>query len=81
MADHHVRRLTLGASLQFTGEADFWHPTGAQLTGNLDEGTRDEIMSLLEQLWRERGLTLIMVSHDTLVARKASGWRSWRTAG
>jgi hypothetical protein len=27
MADHHVRRLTLGASLQFTGEADFWHPT------------------------------------------------------
>jgi putative ABC transport system ATP-binding protein len=40
-------------------------------TGNLDEGTRDEIMSLLERLWQERGLTLIMVSHDTLVAQRA----------
>jgi putative ABC transport system ATP-binding protein len=40
-------------------------------TGNLDEDTRDEILSLLERLWRERGITLIMVSHDTWVARKA----------
>jgi putative ABC transport system ATP-binding protein len=40
-------------------------------TGNLDEGTRDEIISLLGQLWRQRGLTLIMVSHDTWVAQKA----------
>jgi putative ABC transport system ATP-binding protein len=40
-------------------------------TGNLDEDTRDEIMSLLERLWRQRGITMIMVSHDTLVARKA----------
>jgi putative ABC transport system ATP-binding protein len=40
-------------------------------TGNLDEGTRDEIMTLLDGLWQQRGLTLIMVSHDTLVARRA----------
>jgi len=40
-------------------------------TGNLDEGTRDEIMALLEQLWRERGLTLVIVTHDSAVARKA----------
>ncbi|HEV3067870.1 MAG TPA: ABC transporter ATP-binding protein [Streptosporangiaceae bacterium] len=40
-------------------------------TGNLDEGTRDEIIGLLEKLWRELGLTLILVTHDTSVARRA----------
>jgi putative ABC transport system ATP-binding protein len=40
-------------------------------TGNLDEGTRDEIIGLLENLWRERGLTLILVTHDSSVARRA----------
>jgi putative ABC transport system ATP-binding protein len=40
-------------------------------TGNLDEDTRDEIVALLEKLWRERGLTLILVSHDGAVTRRA----------
>jgi putative ABC transport system ATP-binding protein len=40
-------------------------------TGNLDEGTRDEIMALLEQLWHEFGLTMVMVTHDSAVARRA----------
>src|SRR5579863_3551531 len=40
-------------------------------TGNLDENTRDEIIGLLDTLWRERGLTLIMVTHDSSVARRA----------
>jgi putative ABC transport system ATP-binding protein len=40
-------------------------------TGNLDEGTRDDIMGLLEKLWREHGLTLIVVTHDSAVARRA----------
>ena len=40
-------------------------------TGNLDEGTRDDIMGLLEKLWREHGLTLIVVTHDSMVARRA----------
>jgi putative ABC transport system ATP-binding protein len=40
-------------------------------TGNLDEGTRDEIMTVLEGLWRERGLTLVIVTHDSSVARRA----------
>jgi putative ABC transport system ATP-binding protein len=40
-------------------------------TGNLDEGTRDDIMGLLEKLWREHGLTLIVVTHDSTVARRA----------
>ena len=40
-------------------------------TGNLDEQTRDEIMGLLESLWREQGLTLIIVTHDSEVAKRA----------
>jgi putative ABC transport system ATP-binding protein len=40
-------------------------------TGNLDEDTRDEIINLLEKLWRERGLTLVLVTHDTAIARRA----------
>ena len=40
-------------------------------TGNLDEDTRDEIIGLLEKLWRERGLTLVLVTHDTAIARRA----------
>jgi len=40
-------------------------------TGNLDESMRDEIMELLEGLWRERGLTFVMVTHDSSIARRA----------
>ena len=40
-------------------------------TGNLDEDTRDEIIALLDTLWRERGLTLILVTHDSAIARRA----------
>ncbi len=40
-------------------------------TGNLDEDTRNEIVALLEGLWRERGLTLILITHDTAIARRA----------
>jgi putative ABC transport system ATP-binding protein len=40
-------------------------------TGNLDEDTRDEIIALLERLWRDRGLTLVLITHDTSVARRA----------
>ncbi|MFJ4522333.1 ABC transporter ATP-binding protein [Streptomyces sp. NPDC088810] len=40
-------------------------------TGNLDEGMRDEIMDVLERLWMEHGLTFIMVTHDSTLAKKA----------
>jgi putative ABC transport system ATP-binding protein len=49
-------------------------------TGNLDERTRDDIIGLLEQLWRERGQTLIVVTHDTWVASRASR-RIWLDTG
>ncbi|WP_431952610.1 ABC transporter ATP-binding protein [Actinacidiphila sp. bgisy167] len=41
-------------------------------TGALDEGTRDEILVLLEGLWKEHKLTFVMVTHDSAVARRAT---------
>ncbi|MER7930356.1 MULTISPECIES: ABC transporter ATP-binding protein [unclassified Streptomyces] len=40
-------------------------------TGNLDESMRDEIMDVLERMWKEHGLTFIMVTHDSAIAKKA----------
>lgn len=40
-------------------------------TGNLDESMRDEVMEVLEAMWKEQGLTFIMVTHDTALARRA----------
>ena len=40
-------------------------------TGNLDEDTRDEIIGLLEKLWQDNGLTLVLVTHDSGIARRA----------
>ncbi|GAB2477413.1 ABC transporter ATP-binding protein [Xylanimonas ulmi] len=40
-------------------------------TGNLDEHMRDEIVELLEGLWRDQGLTVVMVTHDSWVAKRA----------
>jgi putative ABC transport system ATP-binding protein len=40
-------------------------------TGNLDEGTRDEIIGVLEKLWQNLGLTLVLVTHDSQIARRA----------
>ncbi|MFE2425380.1 ABC transporter ATP-binding protein [Streptomyces sp. NPDC059373] len=40
-------------------------------TGALDEGTRDDILALLDGLWKEYGLTFIMVTHDSHIAKRA----------
>ena len=40
-------------------------------TGNLDEQTRDEIMDLLEAQAAENDITLIVVTHDSAVAKRA----------
>ena len=40
-------------------------------TGALDEDTRDEIVGLLESVWKDRGLTLVVVTHDSWVAHRA----------
>jgi putative ABC transport system ATP-binding protein len=37
---------------------------GDEPIGNLDEGTRDDIMAILERMWRVHGLTLVTVTYD-----------------
>jgi len=38
-------------------------------TGNLDKGTGDAVFALLQRLNRERGLTMVMVTHNAELAR------------
>jgi len=40
-------------------------------TGNLDSHTSQEILAMFEQLNRDEGLTIILVTHDPEVARHA----------
>jgi putative ABC transport system ATP-binding protein len=41
-------------------------------TGNLDADTSDEVMHLLESLHRDRGCTLMLVTHDRTLAARAA---------
>ena len=40
-------------------------------TGNLDADTGRQIMAVLEKLHREKGQTIVMVTHDRALARTA----------
>jgi putative ABC transport system ATP-binding protein len=41
-------------------------------TGNLDEDTRDQIIDLIVELNKNEGITVVLVTHDSNVAKKAS---------
>lgn len=40
-------------------------------TGNLDESTRETIVDLLERMWKELHISLILVTHDSSIATRA----------
>jgi putative ABC transport system ATP-binding protein len=40
-------------------------------TGNLDTATGEEIMSLLERIQAERGMALVVITHEREIARRA----------
>ena len=39
-------------------------------TGNLDSRTSDDIYRLLQQLHRDRGLTMVIVTHSEVLAQR-----------
>ena len=60
--------------LRATGKHARPHSTtrkGTHVRAHLDEDTRGEIVGLREKLWRELGLTLVLVTHDSSVASRA----------
>jgi putative ABC transport system ATP-binding protein len=73
--DHHPNQLSGGQQQRVAiARALVKKPTvllADEPTGNLDEGTRDEIIALLEKLWKDLGLTMVLVTHDTPVAHRA----------
>lgn len=41
-------------------------------TGALDSKTSKDIMSLIQRVWKEQGITVIMVTHDDSLAKQAN---------
>ena len=41
-------------------------------TGALDSRTSDDIVNLIKKIWKEQGITVIMVTHDDALAKEAN---------
>ena len=50
-------------------------------TGNLDSRSADEVLDLFSALHRDRGLTLVVVTHSPEVARRRDACSASATAG
>ncbi|PYU29798.1 MAG: ABC transporter ATP-binding protein [Acidobacteria bacterium] len=73
--NHYPRQLSGGQEQRVAiGRAIVADPTFLlcdEPTGDLDRQSADEIMGLIEQLVKEYGKTVLMVTHDPVVARRA----------
>lgn len=50
-----------GVGVQFTDEP----------TGNLDSKSGGEVMEMLQSIWKKMGKTLVIITHDSRIARMA----------
>lgn len=50
-----------GIGVQFTDEP----------TGNLDSKSGGEVMEMLQGIWKKMGKTLVIITHDSRIARMA----------
>ena len=73
--DHHPSQLSGGQQQRVAiARAIINHPAllfADEPTGNLDTRTSEEILRMFQQLNREEGLTIILVTHEAEVARYA----------
>ena len=73
--DHHPSQLSGGQQQRVAiARAIINHPAllfADEPTGNLDSRTSEEILCMFQQLNRDEGLTIILVTHESEVARHA----------
>ena len=75
-ANHYPRQMS-GGQEQRVGiaRAIVAHPTivvADEPTGSLDDATTEQILTLLQRVNRELGMTLLMVTHDSNAASRAT---------
>jgi putative ABC transport system ATP-binding protein len=42
-----------------------------EITGELDSATADHVMGLIQEVWRQQGLTVLLVTHNPEIAARA----------
>ncbi len=50
-------------------------------TGNLDSKSADSVFELFAQLHRERGMTIVLITHSEDLGLQPIAWFAWPTAG
>ncbi len=75
-ADHHPNQLSGGQQQRVAiARALITHPSillADEPTGNLDSRTSVEVMGIFQQLNRERGITVLLITHEHDIAEYAS---------
>jgi len=81
-ADHHPNQLSGGQQQRVAiARALLNHPTillADEPTGNLDSKTSVEVMDIFQSLQRERGITIVLITHEMDVAQYGSRMISFK---
>ena len=83
--EHHPAQLSGGERQRVALARALFHDPAILIadepTGNLDSGTGERVLELIFAEQQQRGLSLLLVTHDERLARAASASSTWKTAG